>query len=134
MNILSIVAGLISPVTEIFKKREERRLLKESAAGKLAAAKQKGEQDVTLTDAEWESLSVNKQDSTWKDEYVTVVVTSPMVLILLGGIYGAFSGDMRLIEGTIAGVTALAALNVDMGELMLAVVLAAIGLKVWRGR
>lgn len=127
-------SSIVEPVAKVFEKREARKAAKVSGEAKLALAKQSGEQQVTLTDAEWEEVSVSNQNTTWKDEYITVVITSPIIGILVGAILLAFTGDDRLLEGVNHGITALKATGVDMGELMYIVVLAAVGLKAWRSR
>ena len=132
MNILGVVPTLVKGVTEVFKARETRKLTQVTAKSKLAAAKQGNEHEVTLTDAEWESLNVDKLDRSWKDEYVTIIITCPIPLILIAAIVAAFTSDTRTLDGVTAGLTALSTLGVDMGFLMNAVVLAAVGLKIWR--
>ena len=131
MNV-PIIGNIIDGVSGFFKKREERKKAVETAKIKVKAAKNKAENDLELTDAEWESLAVNKQDTTWKDEYLTVVVTAPLITILVGGIYAAFTGDASLLEGTKLALREMREVGVDLGELMYAVVLAGVGLKVWR--
>ena len=84
-----------------------------------------------MTDAEWESIASEKQDSTWKDEYITVSVASILNLIVIGGIAAAF-GEPRVLEGVSIALKALSDAGVDMGTLLTAVVFAAIGLKLWR--
>ena len=44
----------------------------------------------------------------------------------------AFTEDDRLLKGVSLGIAALAESGVDLGELMVYVVLAGIGLKAWR--
>jgi hypothetical protein len=126
-----LLQSLVAPVANIFAKREERKLSKETAKGKLQQAKQAGKLTVALTDAEWESISTGLQDSTWKDEYVTVSVVSIFNLYIIGGIATAF-GYPQVLEGTSTGIKALVEAGVDIGLLLTAVVFAAIGLKIWR--
>jgi hypothetical protein len=133
MDPISAISGAVKGVTDLFNKKTERKLANDAIKGKLAQAKINGDHEVTLKDAEWESLSVQGQGETWKDEYVTVLVTLPLVAILCGGVYFAFSGDSRLLDGTIEALARLKELGVDMGELMYIVVIAAVGLKAWRG-
>ena len=130
---VSAISGAVKGVTDLFNKKTERKTARDAGRAKLALAKQNGDQEVTLKDAEWESLSVEKSGETWKDEYVTVLITLPLVAILCGGVYFAFTGDDRLLTGTIEALAQLKELGVDMGELMYIVVIAAVGLKAWRG-
>ena len=136
MSIVSAVTGLLGgiakPVAGVLNKRTERRQAKESGAAKLALAKQNGATEVTLTDAEWEAQSVKVNADSWKDEYVTIVVTSPIVLVVVGAVAAAF-GEPRVLEGAKAGAQILTSdLGLDFSALAYAVILAAIGLKVWR--
>jgi hypothetical protein len=135
MNIIKDIAGaLVKPVADVFKVKEERKRTKEVAQAKITQAKINGEQNITLTDAEWESLSVTANKDSWKDEYLTIIITSPIVGLLAGGVYFAFTGDVRLLEGFNRGIAALKETGVDLGYLMSAVVLAGVGLKVWRSK
>jgi len=132
VNILGLVAGAIKPVADIFVKRTERKAQRDALNAKVGMAKQEGADKVTLTDADFESISKQAENETWKDEYLTIIIPSPIVLFLVGGIYAAFTGDLRIIEGTVTGIQALGAVGVDMGFLMEAVVLAGVSLKIWR--
>jgi hypothetical protein len=128
----TIFTSLISPVTNYFTKREEGRQLKAKAEAKFKSAKQAGQLDVTLTDAEWESISVSKQDSSWKDELITITFMLPIICIFLGSIWAAFTGNTALLDGTVAGIEALKVLGLDFDYLTTAVVLAGIGIKATR--
>ena len=134
MNLASIISGVVSPITNIFVKREERKKVRVEGEAKLALAKQNGDTEVTLTDQEWESIAASKQDSTWKDEYVTIVITSPIVLIIIGSLSYALTDDISLLNGAVMALDKLAEIGLNMGDLMEVVVYAAVGLKVWRGR
>ena len=132
-NWLAPATKVIDSVAGAYGKRQERKGLKEQAKIKAAVAKQAGEQQVTLTDAEWESLSVEKSDSTWKDEYLTVVVPAAIPLILAGAIVAAVTGDSRLLTGVTDGVDLLMKLFPNFEWMVYAVVTAGVGLKIWRG-
>lgn len=128
------IASLIAPVASIFTKREERKKVKVEGDAKLALAKQNGDTKITLTDQEWEAVAASKQDSSWKDEYVTIVITSPIVLIIAGSVNYALTGNINLLNGAVLALDKLKEIGLDMGDLMEVVVYAAVGLKVWRGR
>lgn len=134
MNPITGVTTAISAVAGAFAAKREAKVKQEEIKSKVVLAKANGEQEVTLKDSEWEHLNVDKSDQTWKDEYVTILCTSPILLILFGAIYGALTEDMRLLDGVTAGIVALQEINVDMGTLTTAVVFAAVGLKLWRQR
>lgn len=136
MSVLSAVTGVLSglaaPVAGVLNKRTERKAAREAAQAKAVMQKQAGQTEITLTDAEWESLSVQGQDQTWKDEYVTVLVTAPIALVIVGAVAMGF-GEPRILEGAKLGAQVLVEdLGLDYATLAIAVVLAAVGLKVWR--
>ena len=132
--LLSLIPTAVSAVGGYFNKRQDIKKAKVSAEAKLALKKETGDQSIALTDAEWEAISARGLGVTWKDEYVTLIITAPIVLILGGAVWQAFTGDQRLLDGVLEGISRLAALGLDWGTLTLAVVLAAIGLKVWRAK
>ena len=133
-NIFTDALGaIVSPIANVFIKKEERKTTKIQAEGKLALAKSNNEKEITLTDQEWESISASKQDTTWKDEYVTIIGTSPYPLILVGAILAAF-GKPELLTGVTAAIAQLNAVGVDVGHIVEVVVYAALGLKLWRGK
>ena len=136
MNWLTTLA---SPITAIVKgvsgfvsKKQEITANKEKAIAKLKQSKQEGQQHIILTDAEGEAMLANGLAGSCKDEYVTIVITFPIVLIMLGTLYFAFTQDDRMLQAGVESIKALESAGVDMGFLMEAVVLAAISLKIWR--
>ena len=131
--IMSAISGLVKPISSMYNKRQDRKIQKEAGQAKLSQAKQDGATEITLSDSEWEAIAVSQNTESWKDEYVTVIGTLPYVLIFVGAIYFAFTGDPALLEGTTDAIEALAKIGVDMGEVMMTVIYAAVGLKAWRG-
>lgn len=126
---------LVKPVAKVFSKREERKLATETLKGKLAQAKVEGQHQVTITDAEWESISASGLGESWKDEYITISFGSIINMIVIGALLAAFGfpqGEL-ILEGVAKVGTVLTAMGVDLGFLLQAVVLASLGLKVWRG-
>jgi hypothetical protein len=134
ISLATIVPGIIGSIAGVFTKKEQTKQIKTSAESKLATAKANGETEITLSDAEWETVVAKGMASSWKDEYVTVVVTLPYPMLLAGGVWLAFTGDDRLMEGTILGISALTEAGVDVGFMMTAVITAAVGLKIWRSK
>lgn len=128
---IPLIGTAISAISGWFGKKQEIKKTQVIAKGKLEQAKLEGKQAIEMTDAEWESIASEKQDSTWKDEYITVSVASILNLIVIGGIAAAF-GEPRVLEGVSIALKALSDAGVDMGTLLTAVVFAAIGLKLWR--
>ncbi len=128
--VASIAKAVVAPVANYMGKREDTKQAKNAGEVKISAMKVGAEKEVTLTDQEWEAIAISKSDSTWKDEYVTIVITSPIVLLLVGAVYGSITGDMSILTGTVDGLAEIAQMGVDMELLMEIVVYAAVGLKV----
>ena len=131
MGVKEILAGLIKPVTNIIKRKQERKAVKESAKQKLAQASQDSEYKLEFNDQELEVVLSTGLSETWKDEYVTVSVVSIFNLLVVGGIAAAF-GRPELLEGVGIGIQAIIAAGVDLGFIMEATIMAAIGLSIWR--
>ena len=130
--ILSAITSLFQPLADAYRANQDRKAAKETAIVKIQQTQLEDANKVTLTDAEWEALAVTNLNASWKDEYVTIIITAPIVGILIGGLWTGLTGSKAVLEGMAIGLTSLQAVGVDMGFLMNAVVLAAIGLKVWR--
>lgn len=128
-----LAAVIVSPITDIIRIKQERKMQRDVARAKLAQAKQAGETEVTLKDAELEVVLANQMEKSWKDEFVTIVILLPYLLIFGGGIAAAF-GEPRVLEGVSISIQTLVAADVDVGTLMTAVVFSAIGLSFWRAR
>ncbi len=124
-----IGGGLIAPVAKIFEKREDRKKVVNVIKATAAAAEVDGKVAVALSKAEWEIISKNSEPTTWKDEYITLLITSPFLTIFAGAFMSVFFDDTRLLTATSEALGVLKELGVDMGELMLYTVLAAIGIK-----
>ena len=126
------ISSAIDGIVNIFQAKQDRKKAVESAQSKLSLAKQSDSTSITLTDAEGEAILAEKTDSTWKDEYVTIIITAPIALVIMGTVYFAFSQDDRLLISGVESIKALEATGIDMGFMMETVVLSAVGLKIWR--
>ena len=134
MGILSsLVGGIVAPVAKVFEKREDTKLHKASVAGKIALAKQTGATEITLKAQEWENIAVRGTEDSWKDEYITILVTAPFALIVVGAVAEALFGYSALLDSVVVIIDKLATVGVDLGEIMLPVVLAAIGIRGVKG-
>jgi hypothetical protein len=129
--IKDIITGLFSPIADIFKAREQRKAAREAASAKLAAASVENQQKLELNKDEYEAIATQGLSNTWKDEYATVSVISILNLVVLGGISAAF-GHTQILEGIGIAITALTTAGVDIGFLLEATVMAAIGLSIWK--
>lgn len=130
-KVKDIVAGVISPITGVFKARQERKQAVETAQIKLNQALSDNEKQVTFNDQEWEAINVALAGTSWKDEYVTLSVVSILNIMVIGGIAQAF-GYSQVLAGIAIAIGALGSAGVDVGLIMEATIFAALGLNVWR--
>ena len=126
-----IIEMALGPVIDLFKARSERKAAQANAVAKLRQSRSDNEAKVEFTDQEWEAIAAAALDKTWRDEYVTVSVLSVFNIIVIGGILSAF-GYPQVLTGIGTAVQALTQVGVDVGFLLKAVVLAGVGLSVWR--
>jgi len=124
-----VIGGIISPIAKIFEKREDRKKVIGTIKAQASAAEVDGKVAVSLSKAEWEIVSKNAEPTTWKDEYITLLITSPILCIFVGNILAAFGFGTALLDANTASLAAMSDAGIDMGELMLVTVLAAIGIK-----
>jgi len=106
-----LVTGLISKVVGGYQERK----------AKEADAKQA-----------WETAMGRSMEHSWKDEYVTIVITFPLWQIFIGNLVYAFSehGDERLLLANQKSLEDIGALmGTPYGDVMMIVVLAAVGIK-----
>lgn len=129
LNPTNLIGKVVDSISSYQSKKKDKEISKIQAQSKLDLAKQSGKTEITLKDAEWEAISVSKSDTSWKDEYVTLVVTWPLIGILAGCLLDTFFGNRLLLEGTLEGIRQLKELGMDFGVLMTIVVSAAVSIK-----
>jgi tetrahydromethanopterin S-methyltransferase subunit D len=122
---------IVSPITGLIQRRQERKIAQDSAKAKLLQAKHDSDSKLELNDQELEVIMQKGLSDTWKDEYVTVSFVSIINGIVLGGVAAAF-GYPQLLQGIGIAVNAIDLAGVDIGFILNAVVMAAIGLSIWR--
>ncbi len=129
MSILSVLGGLVSPIANAYKAKQDVKIKANEAKASITLAKQAGDLQHTLNADQWEALSKQSEHGTWKDEYVTIVITSPFVLLFIGSMWSGFTGDSTFVDAVNLGIENLKNLGIDLGYLMSIVVLAAVGIK-----
>lgn len=110
----------------------KRRAARDRAKAKLAAAKADNKQELALKVEEWENIAARGLNESWKDEYVTIIITAPLIGIMAGSIWFGFTGDTRLLDGTERAMQIFQKMGIDLSNLIYVVVLAAIGFKALR--
>lgn len=103
---------LISAISGFFTKRQDRKIKEADAR------------------AAWETAVGRSMENGWKDEYVTVVVTFPLLQIFIGNLVAAFTNDNTILDANTASLKMLGDLmTTPYGQLMMVVALAAVGIK-----
>lgn len=122
-----LTGGLFDKAAEAYKAHAERGLAEHTLEAKIVEAKLANETQLQLSAQERDVLAQWQQQSTWKDEYVTVSLVSIFNLVLVGGIAAAF-GRPEILDGTEHAVRALTEMGVDVGQLLEITVYCALGL------
>ena len=131
MTVKQVVSGLVSPVTKVLSKREERKQAVAKVKGAVALAQVEGKANLELSHSEWEKLSLSTQKNSYKDEYALLLITLPVVALIAGGLFYTplFDKALDVIE-----VLKTLDYSTVYGTLFLAVVGSAIGIKTFRGK
>ena len=108
--IKAIIQAVSAPVTSFVKGRAE-----------LKQTIQDGKNGKAVSTANWENIGKRLEGETWKDEYVTIIMTKPII----GKFFGGWFGWEGLTKASDAMITTIPNYEV----LLTAVVLAAIARK-----
>lgn len=111
-------------------RRSANQAARRAAQAKLDLAKQEGAQDLQLHRAEWENLQAAGLANTWKDEWVLIIFTAPLVVLLAGALIYPWSPT--LMEGGERMLQVFDQVGVDYNYLLGIVVLASVGIRVFR--
>ena len=138
---IQVLAGLAGTVVEAVsggvRRRQERKAAAASAAAKLRQSAQDDESARALaaqvSRAEWEALSRAADAGSWKDEYVTVLLTLPILALFIGALLEAV-GVTEVSTAARQMIDALNSLDGRYADLLMYVCLAAIGIRYLRGR
>ncbi len=128
--ISGLVTGIVSPITGLLQRKEERKEHHNMAMAALQTAKQADETHVTLEAQAYETVLAQGMEKSWKDEFITVIFGSIIIQIMVAGLLYGF-GWTGFMDGTVKGVESLAAV-IDLKFIMTATCMSAIGLSVWR--
>ena len=130
--------GIIGAAKDAFVSRQEAKNHEKTLEAKIIEQRESGAQTLELSTKEWEVLKAWQQESTWKDEYVTVSVVAIFNIIIIGALAHAF-GFPQILEGIVTAVNTLNTVMVDdvgdwtpMGTLISVTIFAAIGVYSWK--
>jgi hypothetical protein len=120
-----LASGLVSPITNHFtKKNENKAKVKQQQIQRLMNADDK--------EAEWESIQAESGNSSWKDEYITVIISFPVPTIFIAVFASVITGNAIYAEAANSGIEAVKNLLPNYEDLLMAVCLAAIGIKAFK--
>lgn len=133
ISILAALGGkIIEGVFGAVGKRQERKAAADSARAKLAAKKQDADLKIDLTDKEWEAAGKALEGGTWKDEYVTIIITAPIWLTLIAPFCSA--EVQAAVHESVENLRALfAGSQAALGDIILGVTFAAVSIRVASG-
>ena len=100
----------------------------------LATSFIKGRQEQKAKEHEartaWETAVGRSMDNGWKDEYVTVIITLPILQSFVGNLWFALTGNSQILEAQSAFLADMSKLmDSEYGVLVWTVSLAAVGTK-----
>lgn len=109
---LGFLKLLVGPISSFMQNRADRKA-KEAEANQM-----------------WEASMGRSMENGWKDEFVTVVICFPLIQIFIGNLVYAFTGASVILDAQKASMEQIGQLmGTPYGELMMVVVLAAVGIK-----
>ncbi len=126
MDIMSIVTGVFKPIGDYFNKRQEIKAAEHTA--KLEIVKAQGERAAQLirdglaADMAWETEFAKQAATSWKDEYVLIVLSIPLI--------GAFIPGFA--PYVMAGFAAFAATPLWYQIMVQTIFYATYGIRMWR--
>lgn len=126
---MTFLTALISPVFNTIQNYQSRKKAKESAKAKLKMAKQNNDYNLQLSDAEWQSLGKQAESDSFKDEWITIIITIPIPIIFFGAILSAYTANPIYIESINAGIDALKLLLPNFSKMLEVVVYAGVSIK-----
>lgn len=122
MNPLSILGAIVSPVTNYLEKRDENKT-------QVINKKLERIQNAEDAAAAWELVQAENTSGSWKDEYITIIITAPIVIVFLAVLWSVCTGDATAVTAAKEALAAVKELVPSYDELLYVVVLAALGLK-----
>lgn len=121
--------ALVAPIVGAFTNWNDRKRAAESAKAKIKLARENNNHELNLTDAEWEALGKRAESDGWKDEWVTLVVTLPILVVFVAAFFSALLDNPTYVEAANAGVAAIKELLPNFHQILEVVVYAAVSIK-----
>ena len=128
------IIAVAQVVGGMFGKREERKSLEKSIDGKLALQKDGNTTQVVFNEQEIDAISKRNEGKSWKDEYLTIVMTMPLITTFFGVLASVFLNKPEIMEAVTASNEAIKQLVPNYQELLGATIVAGLGLRAYKQR
>ena len=99
-----------------------------SGVGRFFKSKDRKEMGVL----DWEHQALKASKGSWKDEFLTLVFSSPIVLQVVGAVVYSFTGRTELLDAADMIYNAFARVGLDYTQVMLLIIGASFGVHVTR--
>lgn len=120
---------LLGPITSMWEGHQNRKATAENLKAKLTGAKQDHKARAGFNDQEWEMLGKAQSADSWTDEYVTVIITLPLVLVFVCTFVAVLFAKPELLQASDAAIASVKVLLPGYDGILEIVVLAAVGIK-----
>ena len=129
MNLLGILPG----VTSWAEKREERKKSTNELKAKVALAQTDANAKVELTKEEWTKIALKGSQHSWKDEYLLLIFSVPLLVAFAGAIWFTFTGDKSLLDSSDLMFKSISEHGIQYGSIMMFMVMASFGIRMKNG-
>ena len=131
MNPLPIIGPIINAVSGAYKSRQERKTAVAKVKSAVEIRKTDSDYNLALSDKEWELIGKSAESNSLKDEFVTAVVFSPIIALILGTF---LAPDLSLLQAAQLSIREINSLDMTSGYglLLWITALSALGLKAWK--
>ena len=81
----------------------------------------------------WELEAIRASSQSWKDEWLTIVFTLPLIVQIIGSLFYSFGFGQQMLEGGRIAIDNIENLGIPYGTVMLIIVSASFGIRAFRG-
>ena len=128
------IVGIAEVVGGFFNKRETRKMQARAIDGKIAQAKESGEKQVVFNEQEIDMIAKRNEGATWKDEYITVIMTLPLVTTLFAAFLGTLLGNPEYMMAAVEANNAVKDLVPNYQELLGVTIVAGLGYRAYKSQ
>ena len=97
-----LIGTAISTVAGLFQGRQQRKMAALEIEGEVAKSRQRGEEYTLVANANLDLAKVKAAEHSWRDEYLLILFSTPIIVQLLGsaaGIMDPALGDQLMDAG-----------------------------------